>query len=134
MLRQYLGLDYLMTRGGGRIPMLLASWRRNDVTCTCTPCCKPPETDDGKTTTQEALAAAPPCGSAALEQPINADVPGLSEACFCDQRPEPLGPGASKCGDYKAPEYYKYHRFSFYDAMVEMEGFRQPAPVAQRKP
>lgn len=100
------------------------AWRQSSVICTCSPCCKPLEDEENNP-------AACPCDSAA--PPITDDVPGLSEACFCE-RPEPLGPGASKCGDYKATEYYKYHQYSFNEAMVEMECFRQPAPVAPIKP
>ncbi|XP_039276501.1 uncharacterized protein LOC111053411 [Nilaparvata lugens] len=44
-----------------------------------------------------------------------------------------LGPGASKAGDYKNPEYFAYHQWSFYEANVEMDKFRLPQPSAVKE-
>ncbi|CAG9861109.1 unnamed protein product [Phyllotreta striolata] len=54
---------------------------------------------------------------------ILAKVKGLSEAVLevpCD----PVGPGASKEGKYKNPEYYCYHKYSFVEALVELQKYR----------
>lgn len=37
-----------------------------------------------------------------------------------------VGPGASKRGVYKNPEYFCYHRMSYYDAMKNLHQFRVP--------
>ncbi|XP_039952056.1 uncharacterized protein LOC120769225 [Bactrocera tryoni] len=39
----------------------------------------------------------------------------LSAYRALDDPKEVLGPGAHKCKDYKNPEYFAYHRFSFYE-------------------
>lgn len=39
-----------------------------------------------------------------------------------------VGPGASKHGDYKNPEYFCYKPTSFYDAEIEIAQYRLPQP------
>lgn len=39
-----------------------------------------------------------------------------------------VGPGASKEGEYKNPEYYQYNPMSFYDIEKEMSPFRLTQP------
>lgn len=41
------------------------------------------------------------------------------------------GPGASKNGKYKNPEYFCYHPTSYFDAEIEMLKFRLPQPSAK---
>ena len=43
--------------------------------------------------------------------------------------PTAVGPGASKSGDYKNPEYYLYNNKSYFDLEVEMmkDRIKQPA-------
>ncbi|EDW60721.2 uncharacterized protein [Drosophila virilis] len=36
----------------------------------------------------------------------------------CIEKKEKLGPNAGKCECYKNPEYYSYHRFSYYELMM----------------
>lgn len=42
-------------------------------------------------------------------------------------------PGVSKVGVYKNPEYFAYHRYSYYQALLELNVYRQPQPSAKRK-
>ncbi|CAH0387465.1 unnamed protein product [Bemisia tabaci] len=58
------------------------------------------------------------------------DVPGLSSQCLSVPATE-VGPGASKQGDYKNPEYFCYNDASFFEAEVEMSKFRCPQPSAK---
>lgn len=52
-----------------------------------------------------------------------------------DDRPEPLGPGASKCGDYKNTEYYSYHKYSYDNGQMDVLPKRaHEQPDAKRKP
>jgi len=44
------------------------------------------------------------------------------------QSSPPVGPGASKEGEYKNPEYYQYNPMSFYDIEKDMEAFRLTQP------
>lgn len=60
------------------------------------------------------------------------DVCGLSERCVL-KRDEPLGPCAGKEATYKAPEYYSYDRFSYAEAMIEMQCYRLPQPSSVKK-
>ncbi|CAG9830614.1 unnamed protein product [Diabrotica balteata] len=41
---------------------------------------------------------------------------------------EPVGPGAVKNGIYKNPEYFSYHKYSFYNAKLELAKYRLPQP------
>lgn len=40
-------------------------------------------------------------------------------------------PGTGK--EYQVPEYFGFNRMSYHEAEVEMEKFRVPQPVANRK-
>ena len=44
-----------------------------------------------------------------------------------------VGPGASKDGPYKNPEYYTYNEMSFYDIERDMKSFRLPQPSSLKK-
>ncbi|XP_037068473.1 NADH dehydrogenase [ubiquinone] flavoprotein 3, mitochondrial-like [Pollicipes pollicipes] len=44
----------------------------------------------------------------------------------------PVGPGASKAGDYKNPEYYKYNPMSYFDMEVDMAKDRLPQPSSKQ--
>ena len=44
-----------------------------------------------------------------------------------------VGPGASKDGVYKNPEYYTYNVMSFYDIEKDMKSFRIPQPSSLKK-
>ena len=44
-----------------------------------------------------------------------------------------VGPGASKDGPYKNPEYYTYNEMSFYDIEKDMKSFRLPQPSSLKK-
>lgn len=57
----------------------------------------------------------------------NPDVPGLSAKVVKIPGGE-VGPGASKSGVYKNVEYFCYDSMSFYDANIELSGFRLPQP------
>ncbi|XP_047117557.1 uncharacterized protein LOC124798278 [Schistocerca piceifrons] len=60
------------------------------------------------------------------------DVPGLSAAVY--QVPSGgVGPGASKDGEYKNPEYYSYHNTSYFEAEIEMLKYRIPQPSSLSK-
>ncbi|XP_065582455.1 uncharacterized protein LOC136041665 [Artemia franciscana] len=39
---------------------------------------------------------------------------------------KPVGPGASKSGQYKNSEFYTYNPMSYYDIEAEMSSFRLP--------
>ncbi|CAG9762506.1 unnamed protein product [Ceutorhynchus assimilis] len=43
---------------------------------------------------------------------------------------EPVGPGASKDGNYPNPEYFCYDKTSYFEAEVEMLKYRCPQPSA----
>ncbi|XP_055545910.1 uncharacterized protein LOC129730539 [Wyeomyia smithii] len=59
------------------------------------------------------------------------DVQGLSSKCV-HQKSGPIGPGASRDGEYKVPEYFCYDKASYFEAEVEMEKFRLPQPSAKK--
>ncbi|XP_058822962.1 uncharacterized protein LOC131684268 [Topomyia yanbarensis] len=59
------------------------------------------------------------------------DVPGLSSKCV-HSKSGPIGPGASRDGEYKVPEYFCYDKGSYFEAEVEMEKFRLPQPSAKQ--
>lgn len=61
----------------------------------------------------------------------NLNVPGLSTAVHTTQ--EPVGPGASKTGEYKVPEYFNYNKNSYFEAEVEMNKYRLPQPSSLKK-
>ncbi|XP_048507893.1 uncharacterized protein LOC105690067 isoform X1 [Athalia rosae] len=61
------------------------------------------------------------------------NVPGLSKKCV-DMPDTPVGPRASKSGEYKNAEYFCYNEMSFAEAEVEMAKFRLPAPSNKKKP
>jgi len=44
------------------------------------------------------------------------------------QSSPPVGPGASKEGEYKNPEYYQYNPMSFYDIEKDMASYRLKQP------
>ncbi len=44
-----------------------------------------------------------------------------------------VGPGASKDGPYKNPEYYTYNALSYYDVERDMKPFRIPQPSSLKK-
>lgn len=44
-----------------------------------------------------------------------------------------LGPGASKGGKYKNPEYFAFHTFSYFEAEIEMAKYRCPQPSPFKK-
>ncbi|KAG8229817.1 hypothetical protein J437_LFUL008184 [Ladona fulva] len=73
-----------------------------------------------------------PGSSASSKKPSSAssptvDVPGLSNKVLSVPNAE-VGPGASKSSNYKNPEYFSYHKFSFAEAEMEMIKFRIPQP------
>ncbi|XP_055643197.1 uncharacterized protein LOC129779635 [Toxorhynchites rutilus septentrionalis] len=59
------------------------------------------------------------------------DVPGLSSKCV-HSKTGPVGPGASRDGEYKVPEYFCYDKGSYFEAEVEMEKFRLPQPSSKQ--
>ncbi|XP_069681636.1 uncharacterized protein [Periplaneta americana] len=86
----------------------------------------------GGTTTaasKPAPAAAKPAPAAA--KPVT-DVPGLSSAVYKLPSGE-VGPGASKDGSYKNPEYFCYNRISYFEAEIEMLKYRLPQPSSLKK-
>lgn len=44
-----------------------------------------------------------------------------------------VGPGASKSGEYKNPEYFCYNTTSYFEAEVEMLKYRLPQPSPYKK-
>ncbi|XP_046746860.1 uncharacterized protein LOC124411653 [Diprion similis] len=74
--------------------------------------------------------AGSPSGSNSSKSAGN--VPGLSKNCV-DIPNNPVGPKASKSGEYKNPEYFCYNVTSFAEAEVEMAKFRLPAPSNKKK-
>ncbi|PSN36078.1 hypothetical protein C0J52_06702 [Blattella germanica] len=60
------------------------------------------------------------------------DVPGLSTAVYKLPSGE-VGPGASKAGNYKNPEYFCYNKTSYFEAEIEMAKFRLPQPSSTKK-
>ncbi|XP_067004419.2 uncharacterized protein [Anabrus simplex] len=60
------------------------------------------------------------------------DVPGLSSAVVAAATGE-VGPGASKTGDYKNPEYFLYNNMSYFEAEIEMAKYRLPQPSSKKK-
>jgi len=44
-----------------------------------------------------------------------------------------VGPGASKDGQYKNPEYFCYNRMSYFEAEIEMSKYRLPQPSNKPK-
>ncbi|GLV35722.1 uncharacterized protein CBL_01127 [Carabus blaptoides fortunei] len=69
--------------------------------------------------------------SAASAPATNVNVPGLSKAVHTTD--EPVGPGASKSGEYKVPEYFNYNKNSYFEAEVEMNKYRLPQPSSLKK-
>jgi len=68
---------------------------------------------------------------AAEAKKLDGNVPGC-----VGERKEPtgrVGPGATKTGDYKAPEYFCYTKWFFTEAEVEMQKYRCPQPSANKK-
>lgn len=65
---------------------------------------------------------------------VNANVPGLSEACV-HPATEPVGPNVdpNKSGAYKVPEYFCYDSMSYFEAEIEMSKYRLPQPSALKK-
>lgn len=65
---------------------------------------------------------------------VNADVPGLSEACV-HPATQPVGPNVdpNKTGAYKVPEYFCYNNTSYFEAEIEMSKYRLPQPSALKK-
>lgn len=61
------------------------------------------------------------------------DVPGLSSKVL-NVPSGAVGPGASKSGNYKNPEYFSYHRTSYFDAEPELAKYRLPQPSAKAVP
>ncbi|PNF40067.1 hypothetical protein B7P43_G11523 [Cryptotermes secundus] len=61
-----------------------------------------------------------------------ANVPGLSSAVY-KVPPGDVGPGASKDGKYKNPEYFCYNQMSYFEAEVEMLKYRLPQPSNKPK-
>lgn len=61
------------------------------------------------------------------DAPPPAQVAGLSKKVV-DVPCEEVGPGASKDGIYKNPEYYCYNNVSYFEAEVEMNKYRLPQP------
>ncbi|XP_029734697.1 uncharacterized protein LOC115269975 [Aedes albopictus] len=68
---------------------------------------------------------------AAAPKPVSGDVPGLSSKCV-HSKTGPIGPGASRDGDYKVPEYYCYDKNSYFEAEIEMLKFRLPQPSSKQ--
>ncbi|EAT45958.1 AAEL002797-PA [Aedes aegypti] len=68
---------------------------------------------------------------AAAPKPVSADVPGLSSKCV-HSKTGPIGPGASRDGEYKVPEYYCYDKNSYFEAEIEMNKFRLPQPSSKQ--
>jgi hypothetical protein len=44
-----------------------------------------------------------------------------------------VGPGASKGGQYKNPEYFCYNKMSYFEAEVELSKYRLPQPSNKSK-
>uniref|UniRef100_A0A1B6GY67 Uncharacterized protein n=1 Tax=Cuerna arida TaxID=1464854 RepID=A0A1B6GY67_9HEMI len=61
-----------------------------------------------------------------------ANVTGLSSKCVATPSGE-VGPGASKSGDYKNPEYFCYNNTSYFEAEIEMAKYRLPQPSPFKK-
>ncbi|XP_014260924.1 uncharacterized protein LOC106673349 [Cimex lectularius] len=58
-------------------------------------------------------------------------VPGLSENVLKVPSQE-VGPGATKDGEYKNPEYFCYNKTSYFEAEIEMLKFRLPQPISKK--
>lgn len=72
-----------------------------------------------------------PASAQAEAKKLDGDVPGLR-----GERKDPtgpVGPGATKTGEYKAPEYFCYSKWFFTEAEVEMQQYRCPQPNANKK-
>ncbi|KAK4015886.1 uncharacterized protein LOC123473859 [Daphnia magna] len=66
-----------------------------------------------------------------------ANTPNPKAAAAAKEKPpakEPVvGPGASKQGPYKNPEYFTYNIMSHYDIEKDMKPFRIPQPSSLKK-
>ncbi|XP_054278584.1 uncharacterized protein LOC128997030 [Macrosteles quadrilineatus] len=83
--------------------------------------------------TQHQGSSKPPSSSPppSSSSPPKVDVPGLSSNCVVTPVGE-VGPGASKSGAYKNPEYFCYNTTSYFEAEVEMLKYRLPQPSAKK--
>uniref|UniRef100_T1HES3 Complex I-9kD n=1 Tax=Rhodnius prolixus TaxID=13249 RepID=T1HES3_RHOPR len=63
----------------------------------------------------------------AASTPASKQVTGLSAKVLKDS-PVAVGPGAAKQADYKNPEYFCYHKLSYFEAEIELQKFRLPQP------
>uniref|UniRef100_A0A1B6E9G1 Uncharacterized protein n=1 Tax=Clastoptera arizonana TaxID=38151 RepID=A0A1B6E9G1_9HEMI len=63
---------------------------------------------------------------------VKSNVTGLSSNVLSVPTNE-VGPGASKSGKYKNPEYFCYNTTSFFEAEIEMLKYRCPQPSALKK-
>ncbi|KAK7870946.1 hypothetical protein R5R35_012165 [Gryllus longicercus] len=70
-------------------------------------------------------------GGSKLSSSPALNAPGLSQACILPASGE-VGPGASKDGNYKNPEYFLYHNMSYFEAEIEMAKFRLPQPSSKK--
>ncbi|XP_062554732.1 uncharacterized protein LOC134219859 [Armigeres subalbatus] len=69
--------------------------------------------------------------TASAPKAVSGDVPGLSSKCV-QSKTGPIGPGASRDGEYKVPEYYCYDKNSYFEAEIEMNKFRLPQPSSKQ--
>lgn len=99
--------------------------------CCSKPICPPVQCEDGEPfAIIEYCSETPICNNPTGEEHFS----DITSRMICD-RPEPLGPGACKCGEYKNTEYYSYHKYSFENGQMDLQCKRaHPQPNPNRKP
>lgn len=77
----------------------------------------------------------PPSATAGVPKAETKQLDGNVPGCVGERKEPsgPVGPGASKTGEYKAPEYFCYSKWFFTEAEVEMRKYRCPQPTANKK-
>ncbi|XP_042221281.1 uncharacterized protein LOC121865786, partial [Homarus americanus] len=68
--------------------------------------------------------------SPAVTPESTSDIPEYQSAATPTSPSEPVGPGASKSGDYPNTEYFCYDKMSYFDLEVEMGNDRLAQPSA----
>ncbi|XP_021964636.1 uncharacterized protein LOC110859913 [Folsomia candida] len=71
-------------------------------------------------------------GSGGGSVPSVPSVPEPPSNVFKQTSAKDLGPGASKEGQYKNPEYFQYHKMSFAEMEIVMAKMRVPQPSAKK--
>ncbi|KAK7071166.1 hypothetical protein SK128_009011 [Halocaridina rubra] len=96
---------------------------------TSTPKAKPADTAKPPPSSAAAASKPPPAAASKSTASAASSFAYNSPATPVDPG-QPVGPGASKTGDYPNTEYYTYNKMSYFDLEVEMGKDRIPQPSA----